>query len=250
MPSFYRLLTLVFIVSSATPARGAAVSYFQECAFLTGRTATVVISEDTPLLTEGEPIQKGDEIAVFTADGLCAGAAVWTGVSMALAVWEDDPMTTDINGFRAGDNLEYRVYRAATGVEYTTTALAIVEYDPVFRTDGLFEADAIYLLGRLELAEQAAIEVEPELSFDLGGAFPNPFWSQTTLAYSVPTETEVRLEVFDVLGRRVSTLVDEIQAPGWYEARFQAEPGLASGLYIARLRAGGQSLVSRFTLAR
>jgi hypothetical protein len=57
------------------------------------------------------------------------------------------------------------------------------------------------------------------------------------IAFSVPAAGQVRLAVYDVLGREVATLVDRQMAPGSYEATFDAA-GLPSGLYLYRIVSG------------
>jgi enterochelin esterase-like enzyme len=66
--------------------------------------------------------------------------------------------------------------------------------------------------------------------------YPNPFNPSTEIRYQVSGVSDVRLEVFDVLGRKVSTLVSERQAAGNYTVNFNAS-GLASGIYFYRLDA-------------
>jgi len=73
--------------------------------------------------------------------------------------------------------------------------------------------------------------------FSLSANFPNPFNPKTTISYSIAEATEVRLDVFDVMGRKVATLVDSAQQPGHYSASFSGT-GLASGVYVYRLQAG------------
>lgn len=68
--------------------------------------------------------------------------------------------------------------------------------------------------------------------------YPNPFNPVTTIRFSLPEMAPVRLEIFDMLGRRIQTLVDTSLAAGWHEARFHAED-LASGMYIYRLTVAG-----------
>jgi len=65
-------------------------------------------------------------------------------------------------------------------------------------------------------------------------SFPNPFVSQTVIQFSVPRATWVRLAIFDVAGREVALLVDEIKGPGQYRVPWEAG-GVASGMYFFRL---------------
>ncbi|MEM8485969.1 MAG: choice-of-anchor D domain-containing protein [Bacteroidota bacterium] len=65
--------------------------------------------------------------------------------------------------------------------------------------------------------------------------YPNPFVSQTTIPYEVTQAQHILLEVYDMLGRHVATLVDEQQAPGAYAVALQSL-SLASGVYFCRLK--------------
>ncbi len=85
--------------------------------------------------------------------------------------------------------------------------------------------------------------------FRLLPAAPNPFNPTTAISYQLSTVSQVKLEIFDALGRRVHTLVDETKSAGAYTATFDAA-GLPSGMYLARLTAGGRSLTQRLTLLR
>ncbi len=80
--------------------------------------------------------------------------------------------------------------------------------------------------------------------------YPNPFNPVTTINYQVPQLSRVRLEVFDLMGRKVATLVNSgQQQPGRYVVRFDASQ-LASGTYIYRLTAGSTSLTKKLTLIK
>jgi hypothetical protein len=74
-------------------------------------------------------------------------------------------------------------------------------------------------------------------TFELHANYPNPFNPATTIAYDVAGTEMVRLEVFDVLGRKISTLVNTQQTPGKYTVQFNARD-FASGVYVYRLEAG------------
>ncbi|UCE65805.1 MAG: right-handed parallel beta-helix repeat-containing protein [Candidatus Zixiibacteriota bacterium] len=67
--------------------------------------------------------------------------------------------------------------------------------------------------------------------------YPNPFNSGTTIRFSIVKSTEVRLAVYDMLGRKVRTLIDEYKQAGIHTANFDAT-GLSSGVYFCRLQVG------------
>jgi phosphatidylserine/phosphatidylglycerophosphate/cardiolipin synthase-like enzyme len=79
--------------------------------------------------------------------------------------------------------------------------------------------------------------------------FPNPFNPETSVKFSLPDHRQVTLEVFDLLGRRVATLIDEAMQPGVYVMRFDGSR-LASGMYIVRLKGGGQTRQRKMLLMR
>jgi hypothetical protein len=75
------------------------------------------------------------------------------------------------------------------------------------------------------------------LTFKLEQNYPNPFNPSTTINYSIPKQSYVTLKVYDVLGREVAALVNEIKSPGDYTIQFNAS-NLASGIYIYTMNAG------------
>jgi endo-1,4-beta-xylanase len=106
---------------------------------------------------------------------------------------------------------------------------------------------ALLWLAQYIQSNPSAVE-EPESSnpssFSLRQNFPNPFNPLTNIGYSVGVGSreplaaaEVRLAVYDLLGREVAVLVNEKKAPGNYEVQFDAS-GLSSGVYFYRLTAG------------
>jgi hypothetical protein len=71
----------------------------------------------------------------------------------------------------------------------------------------------------------------------LGQNYPNPFNPSTTIQFTIVNRQLTIVKVFDVLGREVATLVNEVKEPGTYTVQFSGS-GLASGLYFYRLSAG------------
>lgn len=79
--------------------------------------------------------------------------------------------------------------------------------------------------------------------------YPNPFNPKTTITFELSENTHVVLEVFDILGRKVRTLVNENRIIGRYEEEFDAA-GLASGMYIYRLQTGSKVLTKKMMLTK
>jgi hypothetical protein len=75
------------------------------------------------------------------------------------------------------------------------------------------------------------------IRFVLKQNYPNPFNPSTTIKYELPEAADVKLKVFDLLGREVSVLVNEIRSRGVHEVKFDGS-SLASGVYVYKLRAG------------
>ena len=85
--------------------------------------------------------------------------------------------------------------------------------------------------------------------YRLGTNYPNPFNPSTRIKFDVPSSKFVTLKVFDVLGREVATLVNEVKQPGSYMVTFSAE-GLASGVYFYRMQAGNFAATRKLMLLR
>ncbi len=89
--------------------------------------------------------------------------------------------------------------------------------------------------------------------FALFQNYPNPFNPGTSISYRLSAISQVTLKVYDVLGREVATLVNEVKGPGEHSARFVADglaSGLASGTYFYRLTAGAHSITKKFVLQK
>ena len=85
--------------------------------------------------------------------------------------------------------------------------------------------------------------------FDLEQNYPNPFNPKTVISGQWTADSDVRLEVFDILGRKVATLADGRYPAGKYAFTFDGT-NLASGMYFYRLEAGGKVLGRKMTLMK
>ncbi|MBT8401446.1 MAG: T9SS type A sorting domain-containing protein, partial [Rhodothermia bacterium] len=94
-----------------------------------------------------------------------------------------------------------------------------------------------------------AVEETPEGRFTLEANYPNPFRNVTTIRYTLPSAQAVTVEVFDLLGRRVMTLVDGMSAPGIQSVNIDGKE-LAGGLYVYRLKSSTVTLSRTMMLVK
>ena len=86
-------------------------------------------------------------------------------------------------------------------------------------------------------------------SYKLHHNYPNPFNASTTIQYDLPAWSDIRLEIFDIRGRKINTLVKSIKPPGRHNVVWKGKDGLgrkaASGLYFVRLTASNPNTGKR-----
>ena len=85
--------------------------------------------------------------------------------------------------------------------------------------------------------------------FTLNQNYPNPFNPTTVISYDLPENSRVNLAVYDMMGRRVATLVNENVVAGTHQVQFDASR-LSSGTYMYRLQAGGNIQTKKLTLIK
>jgi N-acetylneuraminic acid mutarotase len=131
--------------------------------------------------------------------------------------WRKEPDMPFTRTMFAAAAVNGKIYIIGGTTDFNSVEKDVWEYDPLFTSVGRFS--------------------ELPGHFVLGQNYPNPFNPSTTIKYELPTSSDVRLTVFDMLGREVAVLVNEKKAPGSYEVKFDAA-GIPSGVYLCRLTAG------------
>jgi len=108
--------------------------------------------------------------------------------------------------------------------------------------------------GSVAIEDPAVPEDTPALATALDGAFPNPFNPKTAISFTVGATQHVRLDVYDVEGRRVSTLADGIYEAGSHRLDWQGQDAkgrdLPSGTYMVRMVTANTVKTSKMTLVR
>lgn len=85
--------------------------------------------------------------------------------------------------------------------------------------------------------------------FTLKQNYPNPFNPTTEIVFGIPRESRVKLQVYNLIGQNVATLVDEVLGAGYHTTRLDAA-GFPSGMYLYRLTTGDVTLSKRMMLLK
>jgi hypothetical protein len=99
-----------------------------------------------------------------------------------------------------------------------------------------------------------AANAEIPIKFALDQNYPNPFNPNTLINYAIPKQSQVRLDVFNILGQKVITLVDKSEQPGFYSATWDGVnsegKSTSSGIYFYKISAGDYTEIKKMVLIK
>jgi photosystem II stability/assembly factor-like uncharacterized protein len=186
---------------------------------------------------DGMTLRDGDEVGVFTKDGLCVGAAKYKKNgknTLAVTVFGNDEMspTDKKTGAFDQEELKIKVYTKADDKEQSPDVTGIKwvfgnAKGLVFKTSSIANVN-LSLIGKVLPTEYA-----------LDQNYPNPFNPTTQIRYALPEDGFVKIKIFDMLGREVKELVNAPQVAGYYTIEWDAtnKSGMkvSSGAYLYRI---------------
>ena len=103
--------------------------------------------------------------------------------------------------------------------------------------------------GKYEYSNEVEIDLGAPKQFELSQNYPNPFNPNTTIRFSLPNATNVKLKIYNILGQEIKTLVNEEKEAGNYTINFNASD-LSSGMYVYKLDAGTFVQTKKMTLLK
>ncbi len=117
----------------------------------------------------------------------------------------------------------------------------------------VFENNLYSAIANVSLTPETITEVENEVNipsnFSLSQNYPNPFNPETTISFNLPSQQQVTLKIYDILGNEVATLMNETKQAGSYEIKFNASK-LSSGIYFYSIKSGDFSKTMKMTLIK
>ncbi len=165
------------------------------------------------------------QLAAFV-NGEVRGVAESTPVSGAWLFF------ISVYGNASGEHVTFRAYDASSDTVYE------IEQALDFSVNGISGSPSTPFWLETAGVVTSAQREHPASSMSLGRNYPNPFVDATEIPFRLDAPSDVRLEIFDLLGRSVSVLIDRALASGSHTARLDAA-SLPAGIYSYRLTAGG-----------
>jgi hypothetical protein len=196
------------------------------------------------LLVQSPELSSGDEIAAWTSQRLLVGSGVMNQGKALITIWGDNSLSETIDGATNGEVLSLTVWSQATQQEQTLTFTSITEglTSASLGTTLRYKTDAVWI-ANVERTEQTPT------GFMLFQNYPNPFNPSCIIRYGLPFATRVSLEVYNVLGQRVATLVSEEQQAGYHQVVFE-NSALGSGVYFYRLSTNNLTITKKMMVVR
>jgi len=206
--------------------------------FRTGDFLPILIST---IRVENREVETSDEIGVFINDTMCVGAGViGDQFPIGFAAWRDNLRTNRIEGFSDFRNLTFRYWDNSEDEEIGHDGIRVAFTDAI-------EEPSLWVMD-LDFTGNVKEPVEPK-EFGLVSVYPNPFNSQTTVRYSITDAAEIQINVLDINGRQITTLVNGFSNSGQYRIMFDAS-SLASGSYIIELAVSESRFTKRVELVK
>ncbi len=236
-----------------------------------GKTGKNVLARDepdsdgqTPYVDVGEMVP-GEVLRVeIRADADVMPESGILGISGLMRAYSGvlpEPVIKPVSGFGESDELLMFMHEledhagvamavSRTSKHGTTSQAGIAEIDLAatehtapfrlyFEDFKASSLDSVFAADFLEISASVITSSEPDqvvTEYALEQNYPNPFNPATQIRFALPERGHVNLMVYDLLGRRVATLVNENLSPGWHEVTFDAAR-LSSGVYIYRIEA-------------
>ena len=159
---------------------------------------------------------------------------------------------TVTNGTETATTNSMGAYTLIVRVGYHSVTASAAGYDSLTVDDVLVNYNLATTVNFVLKETSNADDHLPVVATALNGNYPNPFNPETTISYSVKEPGRVKMEVYNIRGQLVRTLVDEEQTTGHYKLIFDSRDdrgrSIASGVYMLRMKAPGYKKTTKMIL--
>ncbi|MGE5432904.1 MAG: YCF48-related protein [Syntrophomonadaceae bacterium] len=120
--------------------------------------------------------------------------------------------------------------------DLSRNSLEVISENEAWAIGGSSRGNIFHFEDSATSVSDSPIDVTPD-NYYLNQNYPNPFNPNTIIKYSIPKQSKVELIIYDLLGRKISTLINKEQSTGEYKVQFNGS-SLPSGMYIYSIQAG------------
>lgn len=203
----------------------------------TGKSYPVLVVEPNSVL------ESGDEIGAFDGD-LCVGSIQFEGTyPVVIPAWAEIKQA-ELEGYKTDHPIGLRLYKKNEAREYPLI-LNFKKADQSKFNSGPMSVCSI---------EKVGGNIGIPDCFALDPNYPNPFNPSTYIHYQLPEACDVQLVVYNSMGQKVKTLVNNYLEPGYYEIQWQGnndfDVQVSSGIYLLHIQAGQYSKVRKLMLLK
>lgn len=169
----------------------------------------------------------------------------WTTVTETNNSGFEVERATILNGFKS----EFAKTSFVRG-NGTTTQLSSYSYSEIpGKGSFVYRLKQIDFDGKFSYSAEVNVDLGLPTEFTLSQNYPNPFNPSTSIRFTVPEVSNVKLEVFSLTGELISTLVNEVKEVGSYDVSFDASK-LSSGIYLYKLTAGKNIITKKMSFLK
>lgn len=222
----------------------------------TNINAAIVIDQQATMVLAGLPPsgEKGTasltslsgELGAFNRNCECVGSIVWNGNNAVLPVWGED-VENDVPGMKPTDQIHIRFIDNIERRSRRTRAMYIYNVQPGLWPIDKAVATNIFPEGEdpCQPIQNAITSAHTEYQLQSASIIPNPVASgKALISYTLPSAGMVTVELWNMLGQRINTLVNGFQASGEQHVDFSIED-LPTGLYICRIHSTNEGSMVR-----
>jgi hypothetical protein len=196
----------------------------------TGSNMHLLIPENT----WDTAINLGDELYAYDAEGKLIGASKITLPNTLICLWGDDVLTEEKEGLYTAEDVKYKLWNKATGIEREIHVLS--------NKASNFVQDQIIIATK-------ATENTLSNHIQLMDAVPNPAKNQTLIRLYIENDSELQLELFDIIGNKVLDLAKGMHPKGYHEFHIDVNT-ISAGSYLYQITCNKERKTKRLEILK
>lgn len=213
--------------------------------FSTSGSGNLVVKADNPMVNANPNISNANGYQAMTTTSYLSGTVLSANI-----------LTFNTSGFYMFNTGSYLLgtirWTATLPISNVTATFRMPpSSNPTLVTDSTVFLDTItgFTVSNPIITGNYSISSDIPTEFKLYANYPNPFNPSTSIQYDIPSNTFVKLIVYDVTGKEVETLVNENLQAGKYETTFSGL-NYSSGVYFARIEAGNYKHIIKMLMIK